>query len=144
MFEFSSRSEHHLRTIHADLKRVFRRALKLGAIDFGVIDGHRGEARQNAYFNARPQRSKVQWPNGNHNKFPSEAGDLKPWVPGRDMYAAGSEKYWYVLVGVVKAAAAIEGVAIRCGADWDGDTDMDDQRFNDLGHVELAQEESSE
>lgn len=141
MFEFSSRSEHWLRTIHPDLKRVFRRALQLGAIDFGVIDGHRGQERQDAYFFGVPQRSKVQWPNGKHNAFPSEAGDLKPWVAGRNMYAPGAEKYWYVLVGVIKATAAIEGVAIRCGADWDGDSDMDDQIFDDLGHVELAREE---
>ncbi len=134
MFKFSTRSEHRLRTCHADLQRTFRRALGYGVIDFGIADGHRGEERQNQYHDQG--LSKVRWPNGRHNAFPSDAADLRPYVPGVDMNAPASAKYWYLLAGTVLAAAREEGVGFRWGGDWDGDSDMDDQTFNDLGHFE--------
>jgi len=28
-------------------------------------------------------------------------------------------------------------IKIRTGWDWDGDLDLSDQNFNDLGHIEL-------
>jgi peptidoglycan L-alanyl-D-glutamate endopeptidase CwlK len=103
-------------------------------IDIAIIDGHRNETRQNEYFNARPQRSKVQWPNGKHNTFPSDAADIAPWVNGSIPW--DDSRYWYTLAGVVMAAAAVEGVELRAGYDWDGDTDVTDQSFHDLGHFE--------
>jgi hypothetical protein len=30
------------------------------------------------------------------------------------------------------------GIAIRCGADWDGDGLTSDQSFHDLAHIELT------
>ena len=33
--------------------------------------------------------------------------------------------------------AAVMGIPIRCGADWDGDHNLRDQTFNDLPHIEL-------
>lgn len=30
------------------------------------------------------------------------------------------------------------GINIRSGADWDSDTNVAEERFKDLGHVELA------
>lgn len=135
-FGFSSRSKHHLRTVHPDLQRVLRRALGYGVIDFAVVDGHRGRERQDEYH--RTGRSKVRWPDGKHNEFPSKAADLMPWVEGIDMYEAGNEGYWYVLAGLVMAAAAAEGINLRGGYDWDRDSNMHDQSFNDLGHFELC------
>lgn len=135
-YRFGKRSEYHLRTVHPDLQRVIRRALTLSHCDFGVLDGFRDEEKQNAYFDARPQRSKVRWPDGRHNSYPSEAADLGPWIEGDVPW--NDSRYWYMLAGAMHAAAKIEGVAIRWGGDWDGDGDLSDQRFNDLGHFELA------
>ncbi len=43
-----------------------------------VVKGHRNKADQNAAFNAEPQRSKLSWPDGNHNSQPSRAVDVAP------------------------------------------------------------------
>ena len=133
-FRFGARSEHKLRTCDFNIQRVLRRALLFGVLDFSIIDGHRNKARQNEYFNARPQKSQVEWPNGKHNTFPSDAVDIAPWINGGIPWE--DSRYWYTLAGVVMAAAAVEGVVLRAGYDWDGDSDLSDQRFHDLGHFE--------
>ncbi len=132
MFRFGARSTHRLRTCHPDLQQVLRRALSWGVIDFAVLDGHRGEKRQEEYFSTG--KSNVHWPKGKHNSFPSDAVDVAPWVEDRIPWA--DDEYFYILAGVIMAAAAVEGVTLRAGYDWDGDTDLSDQHFNDLGHFE--------
>lgn len=132
MFKFGSHSRHRLRTCHTDLQRILKRALGWGIMDFAVMDGHRGEARQEAYFSAG--KSKVHWPDGCHNTFPADAVDVAPWIGGA--IPRTDTRYWYILAGMIMAAAAAEGVALRGGYDWDGDADLSDQTFNDLGHFE--------
>jgi len=41
------------------------------------------------------------------------------------------------LSGFVLGIAHMKGIKIRWGGDWDGDTKMNDQKFNDLVHFEL-------
>ena len=43
----------------------------------------------------------------------------------------------YYFQGVVKGLAISMGIDIRQGVDWDGDTDLSDQTFHDIPHVEL-------
>ena len=45
---------------------------------------------------------------------------------------------FYILNGLMRAAASIEGVDIRTGADWDNDGLIQDQSFHDLPHYELV------
>ena len=133
-FRFGRQSEYWLRTIHPDLRRVVRRALTLSPIDITVVDGHRDEARQAAYF-ARG-RSKVEWPDSRHNQYPSQAIDIAPWVNGGIPW--DDHRYFYILGGVVLAASKLEAVPIRWGGDWNSDGDLSDQDFHDLGHFELS------
>lgn len=44
---------------------------------------------------------------------------------------------WFMFIGFVKATAVQMGIKIISGADWDGDHQMSDQRFDDLPHFEL-------
>jgi len=46
-------------------------------------------------------------------------------------------KRMYMFVGFVRGIATSMNIKIRCGADWDGDTQVKDQNFNDLSHFEL-------
>jgi peptidoglycan L-alanyl-D-glutamate endopeptidase CwlK len=46
-------------------------------------------------------------------------------------------KRMYFYGGIVRAVAEYEKIPIRWGGDWDGDTEVLDQTFNDLGHIEL-------
>ena len=43
----------------------------------------------------------------------------------------------YMFVGFVRGMAQVMKIPIRCGADWDGDFSMKDQKFHDLPHFEL-------
>ena len=45
-YQFSQRSERHLKGVHPDLKRVVRYALDITAIDFSVLEGLRTLERQ--------------------------------------------------------------------------------------------------
>lgn len=123
-----SRSVIALNSVHGELKRLIHAVAE--ETDLIVIEGHRGEEKQNQYYEQK--LSKVQWPNGKHNTFPSRAVDVAPY-PLNWTDREGFERL-YVLV--MKKAVEL-GIPIRWGGDWDGDGDRTDQTFNDLVHYEL-------
>ncbi len=108
--------------------------------DHSVIKGHRGEEEQHAAFTSDPQRSKLDWPDGNHNALPSKAQDVRshPFPPldddGGD--SARREEQLYLL-GLYRGVAAVMGIPLRTGADWDRDGEILDNGFDDLFHVEI-------
>lgn len=113
------------------LQHVANRALALDVLDIAAIEGHRDEEAQERAW--RQKLSHKRWPESLHNRDPSHAIHLVPWpLDWRD-----TERF-YLLGGVVLAAARLEGVAIRFGGDWDGDGQVRDQTFMDLAHYELA------
>jgi hypothetical protein len=131
MAAFGKKSRAHLDTCDERLQRLFGEVVK--RFDCSVIDGHRGEERQNALYNAEPQRSKVQWPNGKHNKQPSLAADVVPYpVNWNDI-----EQFYY-FAGYVKGVASQMGISIRWGGDWDQDNEVGDEGFKDLPHFEIG------
>lgn len=52
--------------------------------DASVIEGYRDQSTQNKYFDSGTSR--VKWPNSNHNKTPSRAMDLAPYIKGGNPY----------------------------------------------------------
>jgi peptidoglycan LD-endopeptidase CwlK len=136
-FRFAARSEDSLRSVDERLAKVLRQALALEVIDFAVIEGHRDQAAQDAAV--RKGTSQVRWPKGKHNAFPSLAADLLPIVPpGVEVYSTRALPYWHVLAGAILTVARYNGVGIRWGGDWDGDRDLTEEKFLDLGHFELV------
>lgn len=121
-------SQIRMNSLHPKLKKLMNAVAE--NTDIMILEGFRDEATQNKYFQAGA--SKVQWPNGKHNRFPSEAVDVTPcplnW----------NDKQGFIdLSKKVLDKAAELGIPIRWGGDWDGDGDMKDQKFNDLVHYEL-------
>jgi len=108
--------------------------------DHSVIKGHRNRQEQNSAYNAIPQRSKLQWPDGNHNAYPSKAQDVKsyPFPPldddGGD--SAQREEQLYLL-GLYKGVAYMKGMPLRTGADWSREGNIFDNGFDDFFHVEI-------
>ena len=102
----------------------------LAIIDITILEGHRSRKNQTMFFTKGV--SKVEWPDSKHNVWPSEAVDAAPAPIDWEDYAR-----FYFLAGVVKAVAAAHNVKVRWGGDWDGDTDFNDQSFNDLVHFEF-------
>jgi peptidoglycan L-alanyl-D-glutamate endopeptidase CwlK len=100
--------------------------------DCTIICGHRDEDDQNALF--KSGSSRVKWPNSKHNPKISLAVDVAPhpidWT---------NTRRFYHFAGYVQARADAMGIKIRWGGDWDGDKDLDDQKFFDLIHFEFVE-----
>jgi peptidoglycan L-alanyl-D-glutamate endopeptidase CwlK len=129
---FGAASRAQLATCHPRLQLVLNEAIK--HFDFSVIEGHRGEAAQNAAY--AKHLSQLPWPKGNHNAVPSRAADIAPspvdWSEGEKPHLR-----FAFMMGVVLVAAHLVGVKVRFGMDWNRNLDMRDESFIDMPHVEL-------
>lgn len=145
MPDLGKESELQLDTCDEKIKKVFRAVVR--TYDCKVIEGHRNKQKQHAAFLAG--KSKLDWPNGNHNSLPSKAADVSPYPMdwGGSLIENGSlnRKHLFALLrfyhfaGFVQGAAEQLGIPLRWGGDWDSDRDLTDQIFNDLVHFELLE-----
>lgn len=133
MPNFGTRSKNNLATAHSDLQKLFNEVIK--HYDCAIICGHRDQEDQDRAFHEG--RSKVQWPDGKHNKQPSLAVDVVPWFATKPNIRWNDENKFYHFAGYVQAVADQLGIDIRFGGDWDSDGDLHDQTFFDLPHFEL-------
>jgi len=129
MASFGTRSLEHLNTLDPRLHRVLVASIR--TFDFTVLIGHRDEAAQNEA--QASGRSTVRWPHSKHNMSPSLAVDLAPWP----IDWADRERFTY-LAGHIVGIGSHMGVPIRWGGDWDKDTEVRDNGFDDLVHFELG------
>lgn len=128
MAKFSKVSLARLLTCDIALQQLFLEVVKF--FDCTVECGHRGKEAQDAAYAAG--RSKLQWPRSKHNTTPSQAVDVSPYpVNYKDV-----QRYYYFAGQVVQFAREMK-IAVRWGGDWDSDTFVNDQNFNDLVHWEL-------
>ena len=125
-----------------------------------VVKGHRGEIEQHQAF--VDGHSQLDWPDGNHNAYPSRAQDIRtyPSPPAiefdkdpdkmsmqelraevkslrrmaKDQPLREEQLY---LLGLYKGVAEMMDIGIRTGADWDRDGEILDNGFDDFFHVEL-------
>jgi len=126
---FSKRSEDKLYTCNGDLIQLFIAAV----IDFDctILCGHRGDAEQNTLF--EQGYSQVQFPDSKHNVDPSMAVDAAPYPI--DWNDTGRFHYF---AGHVRGIASSLGLDVIWGGDWDDDTQVKDNKFNDLVHFQLG------
>ena len=130
MPKFGKRSQERLNTCDEDLIALFKEVVKY--FDCSVLEGHRGEEKQNKYFNEG--KSKLMYPKGRHNRKPSNAVDVVPYpVDWNDR-----EQMTY-FAGFVKGVAYKMGIPIRWGGDWNNNNDLKDNNFDDLPHFELRE-----
>ena len=123
----NARSERNLKTCHIDLQNLFNEIDT--EFPLVIVEGHRSLARQLYLWAIGRSENKE----GKHNENPSEACDVYPepidWKDGMRMY---------YFAGYIRAKAEAMKIKLRWGGDWDGDTEVKDQDFNDLGHFELV------
>ncbi len=130
MFNLSRKSLSKLNGIHADLSKIVLRAIQLTTVDFMVVEGLRTVARQKVLV--ADGKSKTM----NSRHLTGHAVDLYPLVNGRID--------WPSCVKVVKAmqqAAKEFGIKIRCGADFNENGIIGDDKFYDGPHFELRRQE---
>ena len=133
MPSFGQASQQRLNSCHTDLAVIFNEVVK--TFDCSVVCGHRTKSEQDKVY---PRYSQVQWPKSKHNSLPSIAVDVIPYpVDWQDI------KRFYLFGGYVLATArhlydaGLVSHRLRWGGDWDVDTEVTDQKFNDLPHFEL-------
>jgi peptidoglycan L-alanyl-D-glutamate endopeptidase CwlK len=98
--------------------------------DCTIIEGHRNEQKQNEAFASG--HSKLKWPNGNHNSMPSKAVDVIPFpIDWND------RERMTLFAGFVMGIAQGMGIDIRWGGDWNENTQVKDNKFDDLVHFEV-------
>ena len=128
MARFGKKSMSRLNTCDEDLVELFEKVVEF--FDCSVLEGHRGEILQNKYFDEG--KSKLKFPKGKHNDYPSNAVDVVPYpVDWED-----TDRMYY-FAGFVKGIAHMMEIPIRWGGDWDDDTEVKDTGLKDLPHFEL-------
>jgi len=128
MPRFGKRSIGRLQTCDQKLQELFYEVVK--HFDCSIIEGHRGEERQNKAF--ADGKSKVKYPNGKHNQNPSIAVDVAPYP----IDWSDRDRFHY-FGGFVLGVAKEMGMNIRWGGDWNQDTHTKDNKFDDLVHFEI-------
>tara|TARA_R100001443_G_scaffold90_1_gene321 strand:+ start:7320 stop:7709 length:390 start_codon:yes stop_codon:yes gene_type:complete len=126
--KFSKSSLSKLETCHDDLQKVFKEVIK--HVDCTIIEGHRGEERQNKLCDEG--KSKVRFPNGRHNASPSCAVDVMAYPIDWDDRERNT-----LFAGYVIGLARGMGVTLRWGGDWDSDFNLKENFFDDHPHFEL-------
>ena len=128
MPHFSQRSLDRLSTCDNRLQLVFNKVIQ--HFDCTIIQGYRPREEQEQAF--RNGRTKVHWPNSKHNKQPSLAVDVAPYpIDWND------RERFHLFAGFVLGTASSKGITLRWGGDWDRDTEVDDNTFDDLPHFEI-------
>lgn len=129
MPKFSTRSKERLSTCDQRLFDLFSDVVE--HFDCTVLVGHRTEAEQDEAF--RTGHSKLKWPKSKHNHTPSLAVDVAPYpIDWKDR-----ERFTY-FAGFVLGMATTRGIRIRWGGNWQMDTMLRNNTFDDLVHFEIA------
>ena len=128
--KFSKQSQAQLSTCCKELQEIFSEVVEI--CDCTIVEGYRDQERQNKLFASG--LSKVEYPNGKHNKNPSDAVDVYPYIKMSGISYKNDECCF--LAGVVLAVAAKKGYSIRWGGRWDSDS-ISTNKFKDLGHYEI-------
>ena len=130
MPRFGKRSKNALATCDDRLVDVFNEVIK--TVDCSVLEGHRDQIKQNKYY--EEGKSKVKYPKGRHNKYPSLAVDVAPYP----IDWADRERF-HLFAGFVLGIAKAMGITLRWGGDWDQDWTVKDNKFDDFPHFELKE-----
>lgn len=128
MPRFGTSSKKRLKTCDSSLQDLFNEVIKY--FDCTIIEGYRNEEDQNSAV--AKGFSKVLYPDGKHNRMPSNAVDVAPYPIDWD----DTERFIY-FGGFVKGIAASMGINIIWGGDWNDNTQLTDNNFDDLVHFEL-------
>jgi len=139
-FYWGSRSLRRLGQCHDLLQLLFARVIRRDDLPFDltILCGHRGRAAQDAAYSSGA--SKLRWPRSKHNKWPSLAVDVSPWLDTDDDGDTEASWDWddyHAFAPLVKsewAKMAAEGlvptgVTLSWGGDW--------RSFKDGPHWEL-------
>jgi peptidoglycan L-alanyl-D-glutamate endopeptidase CwlK len=128
MYKYSNKSKQKLSECDERLQDIFNEVIK--HVDCTIVTGFRSKAEQNEKYDMG--LTKVKWPRSKHNKSPSIAVDVAPYPINWD-----DRERFTLFAGFVLGIAAMKGINIRWGGDWDKDFEVKDNSFDDLIHFEI-------
>ena len=124
MPRFGKTSKERLKGVKPKLVNVLNELVKI--MDVTIIEGLRTEARQKELVAQGKSKTKYS------KHLQGKAVDLAPYpINWKDR-----ERFHY-MGGMVRGIGKQMGVRIRWGGDWDSDGDINDNKFDDLVHVEI-------
>ena len=130
MPKFGKSSQTRLETAHPNLQEIFNEVVK--KIDCSVLEGYRSQERQDKLY--EEGKTKVKYPNGRHNHYPSRAADIAPYpIDWSD------RERFHLFAGFVLGIARSMGIKLRWGGDWNMNFEVDDNKFDDFPHFELRE-----
>lgn len=118
MYSYSESSKKKISTMHPDLQAILDDAIEV--MDLTVVWGYRGEEAQNKAFDEG--NSKLKFPQSDHNRMPSRAGDV---IPYPEKWQASREKFM-LMQGILRGIAHKRGIKLKKLISWD------------LAHIGLA------
>lgn len=131
MPKYSAKSLEKLNQCVPELQDVMNEVIKY--FDITIVTGHRGREEQEEKFDKG--LTKVHFPYSKHNSFPSKAVDIAPYpINFKDI------NRFYLAAGFILGIAKSKGISLRWGGDWDRDTEVKDNSFDDLMHFEVVED----
>lgn len=139
MPKFSQSSFSKLSTCHPDLQALFFEVIR--EFDCTIIQGYRDKAGQDAAFAAG--KTQLKWPHGKHNSQPSMAVDVAPCELDGSIEWGDRRRFDFFAGWVLGIASQLRDkgkmtLSVRWGGDWNRNTEVTDNNFNDLVHFELV------
>jgi len=140
MAKFSQTSLKKLNTCNQDLITLAKSIIEIH--DCTVVTGTRNETLQNHLYDIG--KSQLRFPKSKHNKYPSEAIDLVPYLANTTKLTY-DKKYTLYFAGIVLGVAKMlyengkMKYKIRWGGNWSNilDDDYRNTSFYDGTHFEL-------
>ena len=128
MPRYGKRSKKRMEGIDSRLRKVLDELIKI--MDVTIIEGVRSDENQQEYFIKGKSKIDGVTKKGQHQK--GKAVDLAPypidWEDRDRMHYMG---------GMLRGIGHMMGYKLRWGGDWDMDTKVKDNRFDDLVHFEI-------
>ena len=124
MYKFGKRSKQRLKGVDPKLVNVLNELIKI--MDVTIIEGLRSKERQEQLLAQGKTKTKYS------KHIEGKAVDLAPYPidwEDREMF--------HYMGGMLRGLGKAMGVNIRWGGDWDSDGDINDNKFDDLVHVEI-------
>lgn len=137
-FRFGSRSENNFRGVNDKLVKVARLALHISNVDFSVIEGVRTVERQRELFaQGRSAPGQIVTWTMHSKHIDGNAIDLLPINPATGRGDWNFREGFQEVRDAMFAAADHLDIAIRWGADWNGNGVDHERGESDTPHFEL-------
>jgi len=124
MYKFGKRSRERLKGVDARLVNVLNELIKI--MDVTIIEGLRSKERQEQLLAQGKTKTKYS------KHIEGKAVDLAPYPINWE-----DREMFHYMGGMLRGLGKAMGVNIRWGGDWDSDGDINDNKFDDLVHVEI-------